>query len=82
MSLADPHFARFQREPIWAIGLTALLAAAGLARRPVGPYSDRNDDARLGPAHGRFAEGRSAGPAKPLGRPGTKMADTIGPARA
>jgi membrane protein len=56
MSFDNVHLTQFQREPLWAIGLTALLVATGLARRPVGPFPNRSDHAQLDAGHGRFAE--------------------------
>jgi len=37
---------------LWAIGLTALLVATGLARRPVGPFPNRSDHAQLDAGRG------------------------------
>ena len=47
MSLDNAHLTQFQREPLWAIGLTALLVATGLTRRPVGRFPNRSGDAQL-----------------------------------
>jgi membrane protein len=51
------------REPLWAIGLSALLVAAGLARRPANPGSGRGDRVELDDGRGRFAERPSDIPA-------------------
>jgi membrane protein len=59
MSLDNAHLTQFQREPLWAIGLTALLVATGLTRRPVGALPNRSGDAQLDAGRGRFAEGPS-----------------------
>jgi membrane protein len=59
MSLDNAHLTQFQREPLWAIGLTALLVATGLTRRPVGPFPNRSDDVQLDAGRGCFAEGPS-----------------------
>ena len=48
---------------MWAIGLTALLVASGLTRRPVGTLPNRSGDAQLHAGRGRFAEGPSEIPA-------------------
>jgi membrane protein len=44
------------REPFWAIGLSALLVAAGLARRPASPRSEEGDCAALNDGRGRSAK--------------------------
>ena len=54
-------------ESLWAIGLGALLVAAGLARRPVDSRSRRDDRVALRDLGGRFGEGPSEIP-----RPGWK----------
>jgi membrane protein len=59
MSFDNAHLTQFQRERLWAIGLTALLVATGLARRPVGPFPNRSDHAQLDAGRGRLAEGPS-----------------------
>jgi membrane protein len=59
MNLAPPD-----REPLWAIGLTALLVATGQARRPVGPSGDRSEHAQLDAGRGRLAESPSQIPAR------------------
>jgi membrane protein len=70
MSLGDAHrgtakaLAHYEREPLWAIGLSALLVATGLARRPAGPHSGRADHTELEAGRGRFAEGPSEIPAR------------------
>jgi membrane protein len=61
MNLDDAHL---QREPLWAIGLTAALMASGLARRPVDRPSNRNDYARLDGRRGRLSESPSEIPAR------------------
>jgi membrane protein len=61
MNLDDAHL---QREPLWAIGLTAALMATGLARRPVARSSDQRDYARLDAGRGRVAENPSEIPAR------------------
>ena len=53
-----------EREPLWAIGLSALLVATGLARRPAGLYPGRADHTELDAGRGRFAEGPSEIPAR------------------
>src|ERR1700752_408584 len=54
-----------QREPLWAIGLTAALMATGLARRPgVDPSSDRSDYPRLDAGRGRLSDRPSEIPAR------------------
>jgi membrane protein len=54
-----------QREPLWAIGLTAALMATGLARRPVvDTSSDRSDYARLDAGRGRLSESPSEIPVR------------------
>ena len=57
---------RTRHESLWAIGLSALMLAAGFARRPAEAYSRRGDRVALGDRRGRFAEGPSEIPA--LGR--------------
>jgi membrane protein len=57
----DMNLAPSDREPAWAIGLTALLVATGLARRQRDGYSGeshsgRGDRAELDPGRGRFAD--------------------------
>src|SRR5919201_4210277 len=54
----------YEREPLWAIGLSALVVATGLARRPAGLYSGRADHTKLDAGRGRFAEGPSEIPAR------------------
>ena len=56
--------AQFQREPLWAIGLSALLVATGLARRPANPRSAGGDRAELDRGRGRSAERPSEIPAR------------------
>jgi membrane protein len=64
MSIANArhmNLALSDREPLWAIGLTALLLATGLAgRQPHGyvgkSYSGRGDRAELDAGRGRFAD--------------------------
>src|SRR5207237_7028618 len=56
--------AHFERDPLWAIGLSALLVATGLARRPAERYSDRTGHIELDAGRGRFAEGPSEIPAR------------------
>jgi hypothetical protein len=51
--------AHSEREPLWAIGLSVLLVATGLARRPAKRYSGRLNPTELDPGRGRFAEGPS-----------------------
>ena len=53
-----------KREPLWAIGLSALLVATGLARQPAKQYSGRADHTELDHRRGRFAEGPSEIPAR------------------
>jgi hypothetical protein len=68
MSIGDAHrgtakaLAHYEREPLWAIGLSALVVATGLARRPAGLYSGRADHTELDAGRGRFAEGPSEFP--------------------
>jgi membrane protein len=62
LSLHDPHLTRLQ--PLWAIGLTALLVAAGLGRRPADLSTKRADHRRLDARRGRFAESPSEIPAR------------------
>jgi len=52
-----------KREPLWAIGLSALLVAAGLARGSADPRSERANRLRRDDARGRLAEGPSEIPA-------------------
>jgi len=47
------------RESLWAIGLSALLVAVGLTRRPVDQRPRRDDRAGEDDRRGRFAEGPS-----------------------
>jgi membrane protein len=55
----------YEREPLWAVGLSALLVAAGFARnRRKVPDSTRGDRSQLDDGRGRFAEGPSAIPAR------------------
>ena len=54
----------YEREPLWAIGLSALLVATSFARRPAGLYSGRADHTELEAGRGRFAEGPSEIPAR------------------
>jgi membrane protein len=62
----DINLAPSDREPVWAIGLTALLVATGLARRQRDGYSHsgRGDRAELDPGRGRFADRPSEIPAR------------------
>src|SRR5215472_9917249 len=53
------------RESLWAIGLSALLVAVGLTRRPVDQRPRRDDRVGEDDRRGRFAEGPSEIP--PLG---------------
>src|SRR5438552_975132 len=53
-----------EREPLWAIGLSALLVATGLGRRLTDGYSGLADHAELDARRGRFAEGPSEIPAR------------------
>jgi membrane protein len=64
MSLDSADLTQFHREPLWAIGLTALLVAAGLARRPVAAAANRDDYARLDAGRGHLAESPSEIPAR------------------
>src|SRR5437016_8587346 len=70
MSIDEAHrgateaLAHAEREPLWAIGLSALLVATGLARRPAAKHSGRADNTALDPGRGRFAEGPSEIPAR------------------
>ena len=70
MSIGEAHRgtveapAHSEREPLWAIGLSALLVATGLARRPAGRCSGRADHIELDAGRGRFAEGPSEIPAR------------------
>ena len=57
---------RPERDPLWAIALSALLVAAGLARGSADPRSERANRQRRDDARGRFAEAPSEIPA--LGR--------------
>jgi membrane protein len=52
------------REPLWVIGLSALLVAAGLTRHPSDPRSGESDRAAFDDGRGRFAEGPSEIPAR------------------
>ena len=61
---------RSEREPLWAIGLSALLVALGRARRPTDPgarrgdpVGRRGDPVGLDARRGRFAQGPSEIPA-------------------
>ena len=63
------NLAPYDREPVWAIGLTALLVATGLARRQRDRYSGeshsgRGGRAELDPGRGRFADRPSEIPAR------------------
>ena len=70
MSIGEAHrgtaeaLGHSEREPLWAFGLSALLIAIGLARRPTGRWSGRADQNELDPGRGRFAEGPSEIPAR------------------
>jgi hypothetical protein len=70
MSIGEAHRgtveapAHSEREPLWAIGLSALLVATGLARRPSDRYSGRADHTALEAGRGRFAEGPSEIPVR------------------
>jgi membrane protein len=68
MSIGEAHRGKApalcEREPLWAIGLSALLVATGLARRSAKQYSGRADHTELEPGRGRFAEGPSEIPAR------------------
>src|SRR6266550_3029795 len=70
MSIGEAHrgtaeaLAHCEREPLWAIGLSALLVATGLARRPAEWYSGRAGHSELDTGRGRFAEGPSEIPAR------------------
>ena len=52
------------REPFWAIGLSALLIASGLARHPADPPSGEGDRADLDDGRGRFTVSPSENPAR------------------
>ena len=64
MELDNVGLTQFQREPLWAIGLTALLVATGLAQRPVTASSNRGDYAQFDTGRGRLAESPSEIPAR------------------
>jgi membrane protein len=70
MIIRDTHqgtaagLAQSRREPLWAIGLSAVLVATGLARRPANPNSGGGDRAELGAGRGRSAERPSEIPAQ------------------
>jgi membrane protein len=76
MSIGEAHrgtaeaLAYSEREPLWAIALSALLIATGLARRTATRYSGRADNSgraantALDAGRGRFAEGPSEIPAR------------------
>ena len=64
MSLDNAGLTQFHREPLWAIGLTAVLLATGLARRPVDPSFNRRGYDQLDSGRGRFAEVPSEIPAR------------------
>jgi membrane protein len=70
MSIGEAHRgtveapAHCEREPLWAIGLSALLVATGLAGRPAGRYSGQADHTKLDAGRGRFAEEPSEIPAR------------------
>ena len=70
MSIGEVHRgtveapAHGEREPLWAIGLSTLLIATGLARRPSQRYSGRAAHPELDAGRGRFAEGPSEVPAR------------------
>jgi membrane protein len=68
MSTGDadrPVSAQFTREPLWVIGLSAVLVAAGFGRRLSDDgYSRQSGRARLDDRRGRFAEGPSKIPAR------------------
>jgi len=51
--------AAVRREPLWAIGLSALLVALGRARRSADPGLGRGDPVELDARRGRFAQGPS-----------------------
>ena len=52
-----------KREPLWAIGLSALLVAFGHARRRADPRRGQGDPVGLDARRGRFAQGPSEIPA-------------------
>ena len=65
----DMNLAPTDREPLWAIGLTALLVATGFARRQRDGYSGashsgRGDRTEVDPGRGRFADRPSEIPAR------------------
>jgi membrane protein len=64
MSLDNAELTQFDREPLWAIGLTALLVATGLARPPGNRSSNRGDYDLLDAGRGRLAEGPTEIPAR------------------
>ena len=47
MSVDDAHLAQSRREPLWAIGLSILLIAVGLAPRPASPDTGGGNRATL-----------------------------------
>jgi membrane protein len=51
--------AALKREPLWAIGLSALLVALAHPRRPIDPGLSRRDPNGLDARRGRFAQGPS-----------------------
>ena len=52
------------REPLWAIGLSVLLVAAGLVRHPADRRTGGRDRAECDDGRGRFAEGTTEIPAR------------------
>jgi len=68
MSIGEAHRGSVEApahgEPLWVIGLSALLVAAGLARRPAERYWGRAGHPELDAGRGRFAEGPSQIPAR------------------
>src|ERR1700751_2247 len=52
------------REPLWAIGLSVLLVAAGLVRHPADRRTGGRDRAECDHGNGRFAEGTTEIPAR------------------
>ena len=61
---AATSLAQSGREPLWVIGLSALLAAAGLTRHRANPRSGERDRAEFDDGRGRFAERPSEIPAR------------------
>jgi membrane protein len=56
MSVNDAHLAQSRREPLWAIGLSTLLIAVGLAPRPASPDTGGRDRATLDDGRGRSTD--------------------------